>query len=203
MNFRLSHELKGPHLRDQASALQIIRALGEGGILVVSDHDGRRPAIELGPAARESFSAESQAKLALLEDLILIEERTGREFSMPDTMDQQTFEQIRQIAEGLRLGEWEVRVGEMEIQVDEEGLARLKEGGQLAWAAPEMTYDVLGQSVVLGGVITIPSYEIASIRNSSELPGHSLVTVRPASGQEDTVIRLEARDPRGATDERA
>jgi hypothetical protein len=203
MNFRLSHELEGPHLRDQASALRIIRALGEGDILVIGDQDGRRPAIELGPAAPESFSAESQAKLALLEDLILIEERTGREFSMPDTMDQQTFEQIRQIAEGLRLGEWEVRVGEMEVQVDEEGLARLKEGGQLAWVAPEMTYDVLGQSIVLGGVITIPSYEIASIGNSSELPGHSLVTVRPASGQEDTVIRLEVRDPRGATDERA
>jgi hypothetical protein len=199
MNFRLSHRLKGPHLRDQASALRIIRALGEGGILVVGDQDGRRPAIELGPSAPESFSAESQAKLALLEDLILIEERTGREFSMPEMMDQQTFEQIRQIAKGLRLGEWDVRIGEMEMQVDDAGLARLKKGRQLAWVAPEMTYDVLGQCITLGGVITIPAYEIVSIRDSSELPGQSLVTVRPASGQEDTVIRLEVRDPREAS----
>jgi len=203
MNFRLSHKLKGPHLRDQASALRIIRALGEGGILVIGDQDGRRPVIELGPAAPESFSAESQAKLALLEDLILIEERTGREFSMPDTMDQQTFEQIRQIAQGLRLGEWDVRIGEMEMQVDRDGLARLKEGGQLAWVAPEMTYDVLGQSITLGGVITIPAFEIVSIRDSGELPGQSLVTVRPASGQEDTVIRLEVREPREAAEPRA
>jgi hypothetical protein len=203
MNFRLSHKLQGPHLRDQASALRIIRALGEGGILVIGDQDGRRPVIELGPAAPESFSAESQAKLALLEDLILIEERTGREFSMPDTMDQQTFEQIRQIAQGLRLGEWDVRIGEMEMQVDRDGLARLKEGGQLAWVAPEMTYDVLGQSITLGGVITIPAFEIVSIRDSGELPGQSLVTVRPASGQEDTVIRLEVREPREAAEPRA
>ena len=204
MNFRLSHELRGPHLRDQASALRIIRALGEGGILVIDDQDGQRPAIDLGPAAPASFSAQAQAKLSLLEDLILIEERTGREFSMPDTMDQQTFEQIRQIAKGLRLGEWDVHIGEMEMQVDGEGLARLKEGGQqLAWVAPEMTYDVLGQSITLGGVVTIPAYEIVSIRNSNELPGQSLVTVRPASGQEDTVIRLEVRDPREATEPQA
>ena len=181
----------------------MIRALGEGGILVIGDQDGRRPVIELGPTAPESFSAESQAKLALLEDLILIEERTGREFSMPDTMDQRTFELIRQIAEGLRLGEWNVHIGDMEMQVDRDGLARLKEGGQLAWVAPEMTYDVLGQSITFGGVITIPIYEIVSIRNSSELPGQSLVAVQPASGQEDTVIRLEVRDPREAAEPRA
>jgi hypothetical protein len=41
-----------------------------------------------------------------------------------------------------------------------------------------MTYDVLGQSITLGGVVTIPAYELVSIRNSSEILGQSLVTVR-------------------------
>src|SRR5665811_1205020 len=75
-----------------------------------------------------------------------------------------------------------------QIQVNARGLERLKEGGQLAWVAPEMTYDILGEEVVLGGLVAIPSYEIVSIEAVSGAAGQILVRVRPPIGQDDCFV---------------
>jgi hypothetical protein len=69
----------------------------------------------------------------------------------------------------------------LRFEVDADGLGKLEDGGQLAWAARHLDVTVLGETVALGsGVVSIPGFEVIGREPVPGQPGRTLVRVRPS-----------------------
>ena len=193
MNFRLRHVRDGSAAVQQAVSLRLLRALSGGARLLIADRVGSRPTLEMGLSEKEAFSAHSAELLDFLEDLALIEERSGLRFVLPESLDQESYMRIRELSRALRSGEIAVTFEHFELEVDAAGLEQLRAGWRVMLTQPALIADILGQPVHLRGFVPLEPYEVRSVQTVEGRNDRSLVTLSPPQGYDGGyVLKVEA-----------
>jgi hypothetical protein len=166
-NFKYSHD--DSPAATQLAAMKFLRALSGTGEVVVSDR-GRtnRPTISTDTEPRE-FPEVGDAVIALLEDVITVEEWTDVQLPVSSFSSAEEVHNLAVLAHGLREGGWPTTWHDMEfVATTEESLVQLRDGGvlvveQTLWAR------LAGRELEIGVVRNpIKGYRIV---NETPLPG--------------------------------
>jgi hypothetical protein len=127
------HYRAGTHtLREQIAALRFLRAAVESGEVTITDRGPTtRPPMRHRLDRSKLAATDMFGVLAFLEDLLEISKWTSVELNVPDLVDYETAYTTAVVAKMIRNRGQPVRWENFETTVDSEGLARLKQGGQL------------------------------------------------------------------------
>ena len=129
IRFNFKHLPDGSPVREQLAGIQFLEMVSRGGSMVVIDQGkSKRPRLQMQRAPSE-VPADARALLALLEDLSVIEERTGATFALPDKISAQEVRHIAEVAALLRDGKRSVTWSDANLTVLEPAVTKLREGG--------------------------------------------------------------------------
>jgi len=163
--------------RKELAALRFLRALLGRGEARVADREGDRDAL-VYPTRAQDLPEDAAALIALLEDVVLIEDWAGEEIQLPEEIQPADFRDVAIVAQSLRNGGHEIRLDNLELTVNEAGVAALRRGEEIV-SDSGVSARVFGRSVELG-------------RSRYTLRDYKLTAVRQVDG--DYEVRLEPVD---------
>jgi hypothetical protein len=167
--------------RTKAQVLALIDALHGVGTLAIEDRDGVRPTANL-KLVRRAVDEYLPVLRRFVDDIVVIEDWTGRVFDVPDHTPATEIRAIADAAQIIRAGESRMTFEEFELVVPREKYDEIASPGlfraELPWGLA-----VLGEEFmvgVLGG--ELPGAEIAEVETVVEESGKAVrVCVRPSS----------------------
>jgi hypothetical protein len=179
IQFNFKHVLDDSPIRRQLAGARFLEAVRRGGELVVIDRGGtERPQLQLVQEAEET-PPQDRAFIALLEDLALIEDRSGAKFSLPEEISADDVRHIADIAALIRDGSRSITWSNATMTVLEPGVAKLREGGVMRMEETISTV-ILGLEVELGVLRRdIPEYEFVEATPVVDPEGSFRVTIKP------------------------
>lgn len=186
INWNFKHARDDSPVREQLDALRFLSALsGQGELLIRDRGASARPDMRV-PTPRSPVSSESRALLTFLEDVRVIEEWAGMEFTLPETVMADEARWIGQVADVVRNKGRSLTWHEMHFTIREEGVPQLREGGVLRVEHP-VAVRIFGQLVDLGYQrFQLTDYTVSSAEPAPDQPGHQDVRIEPkdADGQQ-------------------
>ena len=197
LHWNFAHAIDRSPVRQQLRALEFLEALRVGADLIVVDRGkSRRPDLRMaGPEWNETPA--TQAVLALLRDLRVIEQWSDVEFDFPDMVTGEEAWRIAHIADLVRNQGRALTWNDAHMQIADAGLDQLRSGG-LITIERSISATILGREVDLGYIQTnLAAYEIVSIEAVAAQPGQSDVRIVPTdSDAGDVFERLVKRSQR-------
>lgn len=184
-------------------ALRFLDALSGSGRLELYDRRHNLCVISSDTTANDE-GADARL-LRFLEDLDLVAQWSGMKFTLPQAVSAEEVVDVARAAALVRKQEVPVRLDNFTLEVDEQGLARLREGGQLAFTQ-DYGVQVLGREVPLGiGFASVPRYEMCEPPEYLPSGGYRVRLQPPTEAEKSLTIKLSRhprRKPRGKAQSR-
>lgn len=180
MQVNWRHALDSSPARDQVKALRFLVALlGKGELSFRSGEDGRR--IFRHPTEPDEIDERTKALLALLEDVVSIEDWAGVEISVPKEITEAEVRVISLTAACIRDRRMPVKWEKASMVGSAEALPRLMPGKGIA-IEQMLGVEIFGQEIDLAkGKLHLPD---AEVRDLGEVePGRHAVELLPADGK--------------------
>lgn len=174
------HALDDSPAREQVAALRFIDAMHGAGELTIRDEAGGRPELKRPIEPRE-IEENFIALLALLENIVVIEDWTAETIPLPDTITPDDASTIALTAAVIRRRELPVHWENAEAEMASEAIEQISSGKQVT-IEQELGVRILGHEVALGhGTLGLPDVEVRDL-GPSATDGLRRIELRPAGG---------------------
>lgn len=178
-NFRYARD--SSPVRETLTTLNFFKILSEAGELTISDRGpSGRPDVRI-PTPAGNLPAATQALLALLEDVRVIEDWADVEYTLPETITGHDASVVATIANLIRNCGRSVRWRSMEMTVPESNAELLRKGGVLR-VEQQLATNLFGHVVQLGHTqLDLANYALVSAVPSPDQAGHRIVRIESES----------------------
>ncbi|MEA2493937.1 MAG: hypothetical protein QOJ29_1848 [Thermoleophilaceae bacterium] len=196
MRWQLTHRRDDSPARDQVKALRFFEPLAVGGQMTVKDLGASgRPDLVVR-AQPLALTPQSQALVAFLEDVVVIEKWASVTYALPDEISAAEARAIAQVAETIRQGGIAQNWHDITFSVTDDAVEPIRGGGVIRIERALATR-VLGREVALGFTqLDIDGYRLVSATPTGS--GYSEVRLEPVEGSDGRLFERLSRKPTSA-----
>jgi hypothetical protein len=197
IRFNFKHLPDKSPVREQLAGMRFLEMLSRGGEMVITDQGkAKRPPLRMERAPSE-VPPDAQALLVFLNDLSIIEERTGAKFTLPDEISAEEVRHVAEVAALVRNGERSVTWHDANLTVLEPAVKNLRDGGVMRMEETASAV-VLGLEVQLGVLRRdLPAYEVVDVTPLDDQEGTFHVEIRPPNPAVAKIKEVLLRQDRG------